>query len=186
MYISQEEFKRLKLTSILSELIYSESGNNENIILDKHKHALSCHRKTDSPIEQIMFCILINCTTGYGYFYTEKDIEKNGSVLTDGVYAVIKQQEKIGVYKADFVISLVCNKEEIAKIVIECDGHNFHEKTKEQASHDKKRDRYMTANGYKVFRYTGSDLHRSACSIEEEVSDFACDLAIDAINKMAQ
>ncbi len=45
--------------------------------------------------------------------------------------------------------------------VIECDGHDFHERTKEQAQRDKKRDRELQAAGYKVFRFTGSEIWRS-------------------------
>ena len=33
---------------------------------------------------------------------------------------------------------------------MECDGHDFHERTKEQASSDKKRDRSLQAAGFLV------------------------------------
>ena len=43
-------------------------------------------------------------------------------------------------------------------IVIELDGHDFHEKTKEQAQKDKERDRILQHGGYQVLRYTGSEV----------------------------
>jgi very-short-patch-repair endonuclease len=44
-------------------------------------------------------------------------------------------------------------------LIIECDGHEFHDRTKEQASNDRARDRKLKKLGYEVFRYTGSDIY---------------------------
>ncbi len=53
-------------------------------------------------------------------------------------------------------------------LILECDGHDFHEKTKEQAAKDKRRDRELQHLGYRVFRFTGSEIHNDAiaCAIE--------------------
>lgn len=55
-----------------------------------------------------------------------------------------------------------------ARVAIECDGHDFHEKTKEQAASDKARDRAMTLAGWTVLRFTGSEIYRDpmACLLE--------------------
>lgn len=55
-----------------------------------------------------------------------------------------------------------------ARIAIEIDGHEFHEKTKEQAARDKARDRRVTKCGYPVIRFTGSEVFANAfgCLIE--------------------
>jgi very-short-patch-repair endonuclease len=45
-------------------------------------------------------------------------------------------------------------------LIVECDGHDFHERTKEQAAKDRSRDRAYQARGYGVFRFTGSELSR--------------------------
>ena len=39
------------------------------------------------------------------------------------------------------------------------DGHDFHERTREQAAHDRSRDRYFQAAGLTLLRFTGSELH---------------------------
>jgi very-short-patch-repair endonuclease len=44
-------------------------------------------------------------------------------------------------------------------IVVEIDGHEFHERTKEQAKRDRMRDRLMLMDGYMVLRYTGSEIY---------------------------
>lgn len=54
-------------------------------------------------------------------------------------------------------------------IAIECDGHNFHERTKEQATRDKRRDRELTTEGWRVLRFTGSEIWNDPKSCSEQV-----------------
>ncbi len=60
------------------------------------------------------------------------------------------------------------------KMIVECDGHDFHEKTKEQARRDKERDRNLQSLGFPVYRYTGSELYadvfRSAAEIVRDLT----------------
>lgn len=71
-------------------------------------------------------------------------------------------QVEIGPYRADFAFT-------DRKILVELDGHDYH-KTKEQRTHDAKRDRYLQENGWQVIRFTGSEVYRNtdAC-IEQTV-----------------
>ena len=55
------------------------------------------------------------------------------------------------------------------RIAVECDGHAFHEKTKEQAAHDKARDRFLITQGWTVMRFTGSELHADATGCAHQV-----------------
>lgn len=55
------------------------------------------------------------------------------------------------------------------RVAIECDGHDFHERTKEQARHDRQRDRALVAEGWRVLRFTGSEIHRSPDGCAAEV-----------------
>ena len=75
---------------------------------------------------------------------------------------VLSPQHQIGEHRVDFAIFIngVASDEEI-KVVIECDGHDFHEKTKEQAARDKRRDRDLQIAGWKVLRFTGSEIWRN-------------------------
>lgn len=96
------------------------------------------------------------------------------STLNYERYDGIMPQARIDRYRADF---LICRYDydvlfdadgnpgdEILRrrplLVVECDGHDFHERTKEQAAHDKERDREMQIAGYRVMRFTGSEIHR--------------------------
>ena len=66
--------------------------------------------------------------------------------------SLIKQQHEIARYRVDFAIpeKMLC---------IELDGHDFH-KTKSQRTYDAQRERYLLSEGWKVVRYTGSEIHR--------------------------
>lgn len=78
---------------------------------------------------------------------------------TNGIH--IWMQAPIGKYRADFLV--ICKIDSKRwRFVVECDGHDFHERTKEQAQRDRERDRTMTALGYVVVRFTGSEIWRDA------------------------
>lgn len=94
----------------------------------------------------------------------------------------IRPQQKIGKYRADFVVTFVPEARYPRSLVVECDGHDFHERTKEQAERDKRRDRAISAAGYPVFRFTGRELHRDARACVEEIIDYTQTVLLDGIN----
>lgn len=92
-----------------------------------------------------------------------------------GLEIITRTQHKIADYRVDFFIrtsGLKCPKCSAgpfrAEVIVECDGHDFHERTKEQASRDRSRDRMLQQMGYVVFRYTGSDIWKDVfgCAAE--------------------
>lgn len=54
------------------------------------------------------------------------------------------------------------------RLAVELDGHDFHERTKEQAQRDKARDRWLTSRGWRVLRFTGSEVFRDAKACADE------------------
>lgn len=60
-------------------------------------------------------------------------------------------------YRFDFVLI-----GENGAVGIECDGHEWHERTKQQASADRARDRETLLAGVPTIRFTGSDIHNYA------------------------
>jgi very-short-patch-repair endonuclease len=87
------------------------------------------------------------------------------------------QQVAVGPYRLDF-LAFVSIKDgafnEVARhyLAIECDGHEFHEKTKEQAARDKARDRFMTGLHIPVMHFTGSEIWREANDCVSEVLSY--------------
>jgi len=56
-------------------------------------------------------------------------------------------------------------------VVVECDGHDFHERTKEQAARDRSKDRAIQKLGYPILRFTGSEIYRDPIKCADEVVD---------------
>lgn len=83
------------------------------------------------------------------------------------------QQAPVLHYRADFLLGAMASPDAAPHwVVVECDGHEFHERTAEQAEHDRARDRAMTAAGYRVFRFTGREIQRDAGRCAAEVMKY--------------
>jgi very-short-patch-repair endonuclease len=122
-----------------------------------------------SPIEVafgVAFVLVCKHLVGETFF---REWEPDDLGLLPIVKRVIEAQVPVGPYTADFVVS-AWPRDERVKIIVECDGHDFHEKTKEQAQHDKARDRALQAAGYRVLRYTGSEIYRDAFRCANETN----------------
>lgn len=70
-------------------------------------------------------------------------------------------------YKVENKVGIVTKSREVS-LCVECDGHDFHEKTKEQVAHDKQRERNLVKAGHKLIRFTGSEIYKSPqkCAFE--------------------
>lgn len=56
-----------------------------------------------------------------------------------------------------------------SQVVVELDGHDFHERTKEQAKSDRQRDRNLQLWGFKILRYTGSEVYADPYGCAEDL-----------------
>lgn len=76
--------------------------------------------------------------------------------------AIVPQAQVCG-YRVDFFVT-----DGYRNVVVECDGHDYHERTKEQASRDRSRDRRLQYHGHIVLRFTGAEIVRDteACAAE--------------------
>jgi len=63
-------------------------------------------------------------------------------------------------WKVDFLLGMQALDGGECYVVVECDGHEFHERTKEQAAKDRSRDRRLQDAGYRIHRYTGHELYK--------------------------
>lgn len=152
----------------------------------------SWQRGTESPIEQVFLTAL--CATAEYIYPLERDsvrIAKHPDALPeqDDIYSfVVKPQQKLLSYRVDFMIyaydfhntewgrdlgDVVYDARHWRCLVVECDGHDFHERTKEQAARDRKRDRDLSLKGYDVFRFTGSELWRDPVKCAKDVIQWA-------------
>lgn len=145
-------------------------------ILERRREAIEeLLEHCESPVERILAIALI--ADGHNAeraMYTAwlkeaiKDASGLGEVpilgnsqimpLTDRAGEIVFCQFPVRVgnrtFRLDFAIFTYWGE----KIAVEVDGHEFHEKTKEQAARDKSRDRELITSGWTVVRFTGSEI----------------------------
>lgn len=137
----------------------------------------------ESPIERMLLAALIYALNHesshevHAYSRPFK-VQKQPFAPFEGIFFC--PQGRVGAFRSDFLFRIVgtrVNGELIDKwLAVECDGHDFHERTKEQARRDRSRDREMTALGVTVMRFTGQEIHRSAEDCAWEVESVICRL----------
>ena len=91
-------------------------------------------------------------------------------------------QEKINIngktYFADFLIDpmrtgwVTYENNDIYRLVIECDGHDFHEKTKAQVEKRNQRDMDLKSAGYDVLHFSGSQIYKDPDKCAEDVFEY--------------
>ena len=58
------------------------------------------------------------------------------------------------------------------RLLVECDGHEFHDKNPASAAYDKWRDRFCLIRGWPVMRFTGAEITRNPDICANEVADY--------------
>lgn len=151
---------------------------NATVELLSHRTAnmlRAADRACDSPIERLFasswlahyanthFEVLVSCR-GKKLFTLGRSFGAH-----DVARATLEMQSQIGKHRVDFAITHGHPDGDIIRIVVECDGHDFHEKTKKQAASDKRRDRELMSAGWLVVRFTGSELYADPDDCVSEV-----------------
>ena len=124
----------------------------------------------ESPIEQLFLTAFRTLVEINEYEGTEELIDDE--YLCNGIF--VFPQKQIGKYRTDFAMLFLKDgkvpitwrkgtikkddAKEIKRLVVELDGHEFHDKDEKQRRYEKARDRHLQKLGYKVFRYTGSEI----------------------------
>jgi hypothetical protein len=148
----------------------------------------------ESPIEQVFIGTLWSIAPGVLSEWIS-DLEM-AAVLPGGqtfgnpfAYKslTIEVQPKVGKFRADFRITYTqCvpdfdnrdaqgipgSKAGKTDVIVECDGHDFHDRTKKQVARDKARDRAMVSGGDKVFRFSGSEIWKDPVQCADETLRF--------------
>jgi very-short-patch-repair endonuclease len=120
-----------------------------------------------SPIEATFFLAIQAVLKDEQYFRTQLR-EAEASHICG-----IEPQKPVEKFIVDFVISVINERSGKRHLLaVECDGHDFHERTKEQARKDRSRDRRLQELGYTVYRFTGSEIHRDPIKCAETVHDW--------------
>jgi very-short-patch-repair endonuclease len=126
--------------------------------------------RCESPIERMLLAMMFDTQRHFpdGIEISNAPIALDALPPPLGNGVRIFLQAKVGPYRADFLFDW--NKGPRRRLlVVELDGHDFHEKTKEQALRDKQRDRYFVMQGLELLRFAGSEVYADADQVGAEI-----------------
>lgn len=110
------------------------------------------------------------------FFYVGPGGRPVSQIVRDGVTCdpaassiMIEPQFQWGKYRIDFRIA---HSGLEMPIFVECDGHDFHERTKEQAERDRSKDRAIQEAGIPILRFTGREIYRSPFGVANQILAF--------------
>lgn len=152
-----------KLAPNVTEFLFEASESFGRIKTDEFSQDLFCQlieNGIKSPIEDLFF---IACHVMCAANFVEVNPYVWGGInkeVADGCGVFIFPQVKIGKYRVDFLLKQngIGPAESLSPVVIELDGHDYHDKDKTQRAYEKARDRFLVKSGYKVLHFTGSEV----------------------------
>ena len=115
--------------------------HDDHDLIKKLQEMTLDYRDSKSPIE-----VLYRCAFDLYVILLKKDIK------------LIPQYE---VYKDDntkYILDFAFIGKNL-KLAVECDGHEFHERTKDQVNYGNKRNYDLQMQGFEVLHYSGSEIH---------------------------
>ncbi len=160
-----------------------------SVRVDRLNEALE---RCESPIEASFLLALICACAKHQLTISIQNHDNLEIYGYEGVHGdmmlTVQCQHSIGLHRVDFALEFTftnpthliaalagkhpppSHSEKVSeKLVVECDGHAFHEKTPEQARRDKSRDRELLIKGYPVMRFTGSEIYQRPLHCAEQV-----------------
>lgn len=123
----------------------------------------------ESPIEVLLGAAFMvglrlgNYNKFFGFCSQEEEGKKHDH------HCLVMAQYKWKAYRIDWVIKDIKANQ---YFFIECDGHEFHERTKEQAERDRSKDRAIQQSGIPILRFTGREIYRDPCKCVTEILNF--------------
>jgi len=154
--ISEEAGRRL-------EELYKSDPLCQNCKYKLSRNCETCALELQSPLERKLFLALkeeyINFSTQYALNWKGEHIS-----IEEKEYNNPLNNFREVLTVADFYIH---NRGE--NLCVYTDGHTYHERTEEQAQHDRKIDRKLQELGFTVLRYTGKDVNENVSGIVKNI-----------------
>lgn len=125
-----------------------------------------------SPIEHLFVVAMQAMCEGGGYAAYNPEPTGDGSTETPGLH--VFPQHPVGKFRVDFLIYYVSHDGVAGvPVVVELDGHDFHDKDKKQRAYEKGRDRFLVKQGLKVLHFTGSEVVKDPFAVAFEAMEAA-------------
>jgi very-short-patch-repair endonuclease len=152
--------KNIDISSAVTRVLASLQNDFEFMI---HEEAVHLVPLVESEIELMLLTTMAvaNRLCPMKFVIGDVEVEKPN-------IAVMPQYEWNG-YRIDFCLRAPWRSK---MVFIECDGHDFHERTKEQAERDRSKDRAIQAAGIPILRFTGREIWRDTSQVMVEIINF--------------
>jgi hypothetical protein len=134
---------------------------------------------TGSPTESILTLALFNKLSHFyeGWIcrvYSEHEYRQAlaEAKIDGGSFVIVPQWSVKEVGLVDLAVFIPGLDHRRPIVVVETDGHQFHERSPEQASKDRRRLRNLQRLGIPVYPFTGTDVVRSSEESAQEIVEF--------------
>ena len=142
-YQCESEIEKYFLTGFFYRCLFDELNHNAKTLINDSRLNLS--------VEKIV--------NGF-YNYLLTDV-----LLDHSQVSFIFPQYQIDNFRVDFLLMVLYKDQDniivSPKLVVECDGFEFHDKTADLINKDKLRDEYLINKGFSVLRFSGKQLHHN-------------------------
>jgi very-short-patch-repair endonuclease len=136
--------------------------------------------RCESELERVFVMLLGVLTAGVDNISFAGEFPPQSEGVGRRFVLDITQQVPVAGYRCDFMLTIrSVTSQRFMRLAIECDGHSFHDRTPEQASSDRQRDRKLLAIAVPTLRYTFSDLTKRP---DEFMQDFHLTIRMIANN----
>ncbi len=126
---------------------------------------VTCLFELQSPLERKLFLALKKAGIYFRHQYGI-DWRGNNIFVQNKAYGDPENNFKDVLTIVDFFVSY-SNK----KLCVYTDGHTYHERTEEQATHDRTIDRKLQSFGFTVHRYTGKEVNDNISKIIDDINN---------------
>lgn len=164
--------------------LVADATNDLDAVLRQYDFQMRDHDPAGSPIERLLsLAIETHCAVWplFRFERVNESAERAWSEINPGYdMLLLRPQVSLSLpyektWRVDFLLTYfraVEHQTGWRQVVVECDGHDFHERTKDQAAHDRSNDRAAVQAGYPVLRFTGSEIWRDPWGCAGEVISF--------------
>jgi len=141
----------------------------------------------ETPIEQLLYAALYTLIRLEGSEYMlmrvaktedEEASAKQDPALLAVPSLIVRSQAQLDGWRVDFLVHAYDfarhgGRKGWKPLIVECDGHDFHERTKQQAERDRSRDRAFQLRDFGVMRFTGAEIYRDPWACADQITDWA-------------
>lgn len=118
----------------------------------------------ESPIEKAFLAGVVTVASRRALGLSLRIADKTTSLTQGQSSFTVHPQYRCCGHRADFMV-----EHRGVRAIVECDGHDYHERDKQQAKVDRQVDRARQREGFVLFRFTGSEIYNNPEHCAEEM-----------------